>query len=353
MERINNFKKFSKIYENEEIEDNVEKKEELIKSEKEASEEIDKLANPQNSSIVSKIKSSVENLEKSAPQTLKENIDAEQIPSMSVQGETTEWKEAMDSLLKNLIPRLPKLIYGSPTAKRVGMTDLVAEYYPVDYKLSLFSGGPLRIIYKEQKYNRPDLYPDLEVEYGTDRETIDHLYSIFEELSKREKMMDFINKATRVVGTTLQVVGGLAVAACFLYFFGQLVKGNPNYSQGEGGYESGKGGYKSDYSDILPDSSLYLTLGYGGILSGSLGTLLRYLGQGGKNDMIRGLIGDFANILRAHLEPTGMKVTDLKTIADINAVLQSTGEIANVTKTTYKTESVSTKNIKGFNKFKY
>jgi hypothetical protein len=43
----------------------------------------------------------------------------------------------------------------------------------------------------------------------------------------------------------------------------------------------------------------------------------------------------------------------LKTIADINAVLQSTGEIANVTKTTYKTESVSTKNIKGFNKFKY
>ncbi len=356
MERINNFNKFSKIYENEEFGGSSEGVIELAKKEMPLAEVVDdavELCDPNNSNIQTKMMAAAEQTAQAQPAQSQSKVD---VFTENYSGSDLMNPASMDLIKKSVIARLAPLLPGSQVRvhrafERGGLANVPsgAKYVAQEFVQSSSLRG-LDKLNSENKYLKNSVlykdisgnkYDDVTVDYNPTDEELEHLYKIFEDLAKKSKWLNFINKATNIGGKVLTAVG-----------FGLLIFALAQAPAFDG---SGKAQYMNWHWDEMPQTTQVGSITGVGILGVGIAGLASTNMTDDNKAQFEASVKNLASVLKASVEPINMKITDLKTAADLHAVITSNmAEVSgNVTKTTYKTESVSIKNIKGFNKFKY
>lgn len=250
---------------------------------------------------------------------------------------------AMDSIMKSAIARLPHLTTGSKVGYRGNMVDIPvgAEYVAQSFKE--FSIGYYGVTYKDKSGRYPDTY----IDYKPTAEEIEHVKHIFEDLAKKSKWLNFVDKTVTVAGPTLLLLGfGLAMFGMLKF---QQQSPDKWLSTGGGGYSHGSFSW-----DIVAPRG-----GYEVATGGSL-IALAAIGLGStsytseKAKAIDNCISRLTSVLKAYLEPLNMSITDLINASDLHAVLNTNmAEVSgNVTQTRSTVESVSSKKARNFKKFK-
>ena len=328
---VKNFTGFSKVYEN----DN--QKDDLVKKGREALEQAEddvKKITSENTGIVDKLKDANKNVNR-LPKEVKESVDNGVVKT--VDGLTN----LVVKLKEYILPKLPVLTGSYPEGWKCVDT---RDYNPnAIYKASELqeTDSGVTIAYRDEKGTTVRFAVTLTTE------EINHVRGIFVEACERTKWISFLR--------TTGVVSGIAVAATgvAIILYGIYSKYQAFDDWKQTFYDKGQD-YpktlsdspfsfgKSDRSDYeanrklfnVPDFSENPMTGYG-VLGGELGTDV-LAGAGGilggvllslgsskidSDEQILNQITGIGGLLKASLEPIGMKITDLKTAGDITAVL--------------------------------
>lgn len=334
---VKNFTGFSKIYENENQQDD------LIKKGREALEQAEddvKKITSENTGIVDKLKDSAKTANRvPMPKEVKESVINESLKT--VKGLT----DLVIRLKEYVLPKLPVLKGSYPEGWKLGTQDnfLPGSIYKA-YEMGVIDSwgtGNTKIHYKDEKGNKVSFI------VTPTNEEINHVRGIFVEACERTKWISFL-RTTGVVSGIALAAAGVAVILYGIYSkyqafddwkqtfydkgqdYPKTISDNP-FSFG-----------KSDQSDYegnrklfnVPDFSENPMTGYG-VLGGELGADV-LAGAGGilggvllsigsskidSDKEILNQISSIAGLLKASLEPIGMKTSDLKTAGDITAVL--------------------------------
>lgn len=338
MSRINNFKGFSKVYENE----TSVSPEELINIAKEempleeVAADAAELMDPNKSNITDKMIQAAQ--AQSEAQDVPEERIRENYTGMDLINPT-----AMDSIMKSAIARLPHLTTGSKVGYRGNMVDIPvgAEYVAQSFKE--FSIGYYGVTYKDKSGKYPDTY----IDYKPTAEEIEHVKHIFEDLAKKSKWLNFVDKTVTVAGPALLLLGfGLAMFGMLKF---QQQSPDKWLSTGGGGYSHGS----FSWDIVAPRGGYEVATGGSLIALGAIGLgSTSYTGE--KAKAIDNCISRLTSVLKAYLEPLNMSITDLINASDLHAVLNTNmAEVSgNVTQTKSTVESVSSKKVRNFKKFK-
>lgn len=219
----------------------------------------------------------------------------------------------MDNIMKSAITKIPALTTKSEIYQR-GRKFLVPE--GACFLPDSFAGGKVgyTIYYKDKNGKYDDVY----LNFNGSPDDIQHLKNIFEDLAKKSKWKNFVDKTVTIAGPTLAAVGfGLAIFGMIKFQY--MAKGNDAWlAGGGGGY--GSGGFSWD--KIAPMGGYESAIGGGLFVAG-----VTLIGLTSVTDAQRAAIDEsiskLAAVLKAFLEPLGMKLTDLKTAADVSAVLNT------------------------------
>jgi hypothetical protein len=309
---VKNFNGFSKVYENDM---SVDKSAEIIdKAKKEmpledVATDAAQLVNPNNSDISDKMIQAAQAQAQPEPDGLPVTV-RESVYS----GEDLINPVVMDNVMKSAITRLPALTTKSEIYQR-GRKFLVPEgscFLP-----DSFAGGKVgyTIYYKDKNGKYDDVY----LNFNGSAEDIQHLKNIFEDLAKKSKWKNFVDKTVTIAGPTLAAVGfGLAIFGMIKFQY--MAKANDAWLASGGGGESSGGGFSWD--KIAPMGGYESAIGGGLFVTG-----VTLLGLTSVTDAQRAAIDEsiskLAAVLKAFLEPLGIKLTDLKSAADISAVLNT------------------------------
>lgn len=311
---VKNFNGFSKVYENDM---SVNQTEELINKAKEempledVATDAMQLVDPRKSDISNKMtqaaQAQAQPEPESVPATLKESVYS---------GEELINPAVMDNIMKSAITKLPAL---TPESKiyQGGRLKTVPEgsHFLPDRFVSGNSG--YTVYYKDKN----GVYQDVYLSFTSSAEEIQHLKNIFDDLAKKSKWKNFVDKTVTIAGPTLALMGfGLFLFGMFKYQY--MVQGNDAWMAGGGGGESSSGGFS--WEKVAPMGGYEAATG-GGLFG--VGTILLGLTKvtEEQKDAIDGAISKLASVLKAYLEPLNMKLTDLKTAADVSAVLNFDG----------------------------
>jgi hypothetical protein len=310
---VKNFNVFSKVYENDM---SVDKSAEIIdKAKKEMPLEVvvddaAQLVDPNKSDISDKMIQAVQaqaqpEPEKGLPDTVRESVYS---------GEDLINPVVMDNVMKSAITRLPALTTKSEIYQR-GRKFLVPEgscFLP-----DSFAGGKVgyTIYYKDKNGKYDNVY----LNFNGSAEDIQHLKNIFEDLAKKSKWKNFVDKTVTIAGPTLAAVGfGLAIFGMMKFQY--MATGNDAWLASGGGGESSGGGFSWD--KIAPMGGYESAIGGGLFVTGA--TLLGLTSvTDAQRVAIDESISKLAAVLKAFLEPLGIKLTDLKSAADVSAVLNT------------------------------
>jgi hypothetical protein len=310
MSRINNFKRFSKVYENE-AQASSEEIIELAKKEmplEVVADDALQLTHPDKSNIEDRMIAAAEQTAQAqpdpqAPASIKENYTGQDLMNPAT----------MDILMKSSVARLPHLTTGSKVGYRGNMVDIPAgaEYVATEFKG--WSEG-YSLTYKDKSGRFPDAY----IDYTPSKEEVAHILRIFDDLAKKSKWLKFVDKTTSIAGPTLALVG------FGLFIFGMIklqyvAKGNDAWlASGGGGEGSGSfswdkvapmGGY-----EVAAGGSLF-GLGVAGLAATNLtGTQLEKF-----NTSVKKLV----SVLKSFLEPINMKISDISTASDLQSVINT------------------------------
>ena len=218
----------------------------------------------------------------------------------------------MDNIMKSAITKIPALTTKSEIYQR-GRKFLVPE--GACFLPDSFAGGKVgyTIYYKDKNGKYDDVY----LNFNGSPDDIQHLKNIFEDLAKKSKWKNFVDKTVTYGGISLAAIGfGLAI-------FGML-KWNaesPNKWMSTGG--AGEGSSPGYSWDIVGPRGGYETAAGGGLFVAGVTLIGLTSVTDAQRAAIDESISKLAAVLKAFLEPLGMKLTDLKTAADISAVLNT------------------------------
>ena len=331
---VKNFTGFSKIYENENQQDD------LIKKGREALEQAEddvKKITSENTGIVDKLKDSAKTANRvPMPKEVKESVINESLKT--VKGLT----DLVVKLKEYVLPKLPVLKGSYPEAWECVDTK---DYNPsAIYKASELqeTGSGVTIAYKDEKGTT------VRFAVTPTTEEINHVRGIFVEACERTKWISFL-RTTGVVSGIALAAAGVAVILYGIYSKyqafddwkqsfadkGQDYPKTVTTSPFDFGSDiQGSAEYRDRRIYTVPDFSENPMTGYG-VLGGELGTDL-LAGAGGilggvllslgsskidSDKEILNQIASLAGLLKVSLEPIGMKIADLKTAGDITAVL--------------------------------
>ena len=346
---VKNFTGFSKIYENENQQDD------LIKKGREALEQAEddvKKITSENTGIVDKLKDSAKTANRvPMPKEVKESVINESLKT--VKGLT----ELVVKLKGYILPKLP-VLKGSypegwrctnsvnPFGKILFLPDSIYKAYDIEFASWETSPFLLTLKYKDEKGNK------ISFDVTPTTEEINHVRGIFVEACERTKWISFL-RTTGVVSGIALAAAGVAVILYGIYSKSQAVDAwknsfpdNPDggkdwpYKFTEHPFDMGSEfnsemgmGTRTLYA--APDYSENPLKGGYGVFGGELGTDL-LAGAGGilggvllslgsskidSDKEILNQIASLAGLLKVSLEPIGMKIADLKTAGDITAVL--------------------------------
>ena len=335
---VKNFTGFSKIYENENQQDD------LIKKGREALEQAEddvKKITSENTGIVDKLKDAAKNVDR-LPKEVKESVDNGVVKTVS--GLTN----LVVKLKEYILPKLPVLTGSYPEGWKLQSHYTQDNFLPSSiykaYNMTVTDShgeGNTIIYYEDEKGNKISFI------FTPTTEEINHVRGIFVEACERTKWISFLR--------TTGVVSGIAVAATgvAIILYGIYSKYQAFDDWKQTFYDKGQDYPKtisdnpfsfgtSDQSDYegnrklfnVPDFSENPMTGYGvfggelgkDVLAGAggiLGGVLLSLGSSkiDSDKEILNQISSLAGLLKASLEPIGMKVADLKTAGDITTVL--------------------------------
>lgn len=338
MSRINNFKRFSKVYENE----TNASTEEIIDMAREemplevVADDAAELMDPNKSDIQDKMIQAA-----AQAQAESQNLPEEGIKEAAYTGEELINPAAMDSIMKSAIARLPILTSGSKIKYKGSMVDIPAgsEYVAQSFR----SVGPYYVVdYKD----RTGSYANAYITYEPSAEEIEHVKHIFEDLAKKSKWLNFINKTVNVAGPTLVLVGfGLAMFGMLRF---QANSPDKWLSTGGGGYGPGHFSWET----VAPIGGYETATGGALVVLGAVG-LGASNSTGKKAEAIDEAISKLTSVIKAYLEPLNMSILDLKNASDLHTVLNTNmAEVSgNVTQTKSTVEKVSSKRMTNFKKF--
>ena len=309
MSRINNFKRFSKVYENE-AQASSEEIIELAKKEmplEVVADDALQLTHPDKSNIEDRMIAAAEQTAQAqpdpqAPASIKENYTGQDLMNPAT----------MDILMKSAVARLPHLTTGSKVGYRGNMVDIPAG---AEYAATEFSGWSegYSLTYKDKSGRFPDAY----IDYSPTKEEVDHILRIFDDLAKKSKWLKFVDKTASIAGPTLTLVGfGLFIFGMIKWSHQSPDKWMSTGGAGEGsspGYSwdviAGRGGYEAAAGGSL------FGLGVAGLVATDLNdTQLKKF-----NTSVKKLI----SVLKAFLEPINMKISDISTASDLQAVINT------------------------------
>jgi hypothetical protein len=218
----------------------------------------------------------------------------------------------MDILMKGAIARLPHLTTGSKVGYRGNMVDIPAgaEYVATEFKG--WSEG-YSLTYKDKSGRYPDAY----IDYSATKEEVAHILRIFDDLAKKSKWLQFVDKTTSIAGPTLALVGlGILI-------FG-MVKWqvqSPSKWLSTGG--AGEGSSSGFSWDVIAPRGGYEVAAGGSLLglgaAGLAATKLTDAQLTEFNTSVKKLV----SILKAFLEPINMKISDIATASDLQSVINS------------------------------
>jgi hypothetical protein len=335
---VKNFTGFSKLYENENQQDD------LIKKGREALEQAEddaKKITSEDTGIVDKLKDANKNINR-LPKEVKESVDNGVVKT--VKGLTN----LVVSLKDHVIPKLPVLKGSYPEGWKIGGGYSQDDFLPGSiYKAydmrvqDSWGTGETCLNYKDEKGNNISFY------VRPTTEEINHVRGIFVEACERTKWISFL-RTTGVVSGVVLAAAGVAVILYGIYSkyqafdewkqsfadkgqdYPKTISSN-EFDFGttdQSDYESGRKLFN------VPDFSEKPMTGYG-VLGGELGTDV-LAGAGGilggvllslgsskidSDKEILNQIASIAGLLKSSLEPLGMKISDLNTAGDITAVL--------------------------------
>jgi hypothetical protein len=337
---VKNFTGFSKLYENEN------QQEELIKKGREALEQAEddaKKITSEDTGIVDKLKDAAKNNNNNNNNTLSKEVKE------SASNSTLSTVEGLTNLVLNLkelvIPKLPVLKGSYPEGWKLSSEyDFLPGSTYKAYDMSVNSWGTgnfTSLYYKDEKGNRISFL------VMPTTEEINHVRGIFVEACERTKWISFL-RTTGVVSGIVLAAAGVAVILYGIYSKNQAFEEwkKSFYDKGQdypktlsdNPFAFGTSD-KSDYEANrklfnVPDFSENPMTGYGvlggelgkDVLAGAggiLGGVLLSLGSSkiDSDKEIMNQIASIAGLLKASLEPLGMNVSDLKTAGDITAVL--------------------------------
>lgn len=329
---VKNFTGFSKVYENENQQDD------LIKKGREALEQAEddvKKITSEDTGIVDKLKDAAKNADR-LPKEVKESVDNGVVKTVS--GLTN----LIVKLKEYVLPKLPVLTGSYPEGWECVDTK---DYNPsAIYKASELqeTGSGVTIAYKDEKG------ATVRFAVTPTTEEINHVRGIFVEACERTKWISFL-RTTGVVSGIALAAAGVAVILYGIYSKyqafddwkqsfadkGQDYPKTVTTSPFDFGSDiQGSAEYRDRRIYTVPDFSENPMTGYG-VLGGELGTdvlagaggilggVLLSLGSS-KIDSDKEILNQIASLtglLKVSLEPIGMKIAELKTAADITAVL--------------------------------
>ncbi len=311
MSRINNFKRFSKVYENE-AQMSPEEAIELAKEEmplEVVADDALQLTHPDKSNIQDRMFAAAQEVAQSEPEQVPEQLKE------SYTGEDLMNPATMDILMKGTLARLPHLTRGSQVKYRGKLVNIPegAEYVASEFKG--WSEG-YSITYKDINGKYPDTY----VDYSATQAELDHLFTIFDDLAKKSKWMNFIDKTGSVVGISSILVGfGLLI-------FG-MVRFQANVSGDDAWLAGGGGGYSSgsfSWDKVAPIGGYEVAAGGGLATLGAAVMAYRdFSDSSEKLEKFETACKKLISVLKAFLEPLNMKITDIKTASDLQAVINT------------------------------
>ena len=307
---VKNFNGFSKVYENDM---SVDKSAEIIdKAKKEmpledVATDAAQLVNPNNSDISDKMIQAAQAQAQPEPEGLPVTV-RESVYS----GEDLINPVVMDNIMKSAITKIPALTTKSEIYQR-GRKFLVPE--GACFLPDSFAGGKVgyTIYYKDKNGKYDDVY----LNFNGSPDDIQHLKNIFEDLAKKSKWKNFVDKTVTIAGPTLAAVGfGLAIFGMMKWSYQSPDKWMSTGGAGEGSSP----GFSWDI--VAPRGGYESAIGGGLFVAG-----VTLIGLTSVTDAQRAAIDEsiskLAAVLKAFLEPLGIKLTDLKSAADISAVLNT------------------------------
>ena len=334
---VKNFTGFSKVYENEN------QQEELVKKGREALEQAEddvKKITSENTGIVDKLKDAAKNVNRLPKEPIKESVDSE-VVIKTVKGLT----DLVIKLKEYVLPKLPVLKGSYPEGWKCIDEFLPDSIYKA-YDMTVTDSHAQGITYLDYKDEKGNL---ISFTVTPTTEEINHVRGIFVEACERTKWISFL-RTTGVVSGIALAAAGVAVILYGIYSKSQAVdawkksftdKGQDwPYKFTEDPFDMGSEfnqemgmGTRNLY--VAPDYSENPLKGGYGVLGGELttdvlagaggilGGVLLSLGSS-KIDSDKEILNQIASLtglLKASLEPIGMKTSDLKTAGDITAVL--------------------------------
>lgn len=334
---VKNFTGFSKVYENEN------QQEELVKKGREALEQAEddvKKITSEDTGIVDKLKDAAKNVDRLPKEPIKESVDSE-VAIKTVKGLT----DLVIKLKEYVLPKLPVLKGSYPEGWKCKDEFLPDSIYKA-YDMMVTDSHAQGITYLNYKDEKGNL---ISFTVTPTTEEINHVRGIFVEACERTKWISFL-RTTGVVSGIALAAAGVAVILYGIYSKSQAVdawkksftdKGQAwPYKFTEDPFDMGSEfnqemgmGTRNLYA--APDYSENPLKGGYGVFGGELGTdvlagaggilggVLLSLGSS-KIDSDKEILNQIASLtglLKASLEPIGMKTSDLKTAGDITAVL--------------------------------
>jgi hypothetical protein len=306
MSRINNFKRFSKVYENE-AQASSEEIIELAKKEmplEVVADDALELTHPDKSNIEDRMIAAAEQTAQAQPEpeAVRENYSGQDLMNPAT----------IDLLMKSAIARLPHLTSGSKVGYRGNMVDIPAgaEYVPTEFKG--WSEG-YSLTYKDKSGRYPDTY----IDYSATKEEVDHILAIFDDLAKKSKWLNFVDKTASIAGPTVALIGfGLFIFGLFKW-----QEQSPNKWMSTGG--AGEGSSKGYSWDVIAPRGGYEVAAGGSLfglgVAGLAATKLTDAQLAKFNESVKKLV----SVLKAFLEPINMKVSDISTASDLQAVINT------------------------------
>lgn len=307
---VKNFNGFSKVYESEM---NTDKSEEIINKAKEemplevVADDAAQLVDPNKSDISDKMIQAAQAQAQSEPEQLPASLK-----ESAYTGKDLINPSVLDSIMKGAITRLPLLTSGCKIKFRGSLVDVPegAQYAATKFVPS----GKGYTVYYEDKSGR---YPEAYINYGASAEEIAHIKYIFEDLAKKSKWLNFVDKTVTVAGPTLGLIGfGL-----FLFGMFKWNAQSPNKWLSSGG--AGEGSSPGFSWDVVASRGGYEVAAGGSIFGLGVAALASTKLTDEKATAMEESIARLASVLKAHLEPLNMTLMDLRSAADVNAVLNT------------------------------
>ncbi len=309
---VKNFTGFSKVYESEVNSDETAK---IIDKAKEemplevVADDAAQLVDPNKSDISDKMiqaqaqAQAQAQVEPELPSELKESVYT---------GKDLINPTALDSIMRSTIKRLPVLTSGCKIKFMGSLVDVPAgaEYVANNFK-------PTSNYYTVFYNDKTGRYKEAYINYQPSAEEIAHIKQIFDDLAKKSKWLNFLDKTANIAGPTLAIVG------FGLFIFGML-KWNaqsPNKWLSTGG--AGEGTSKGFSWDVVAPRGGYEAAVGGSLFGAGIIGLATSTLSDSKSKSFEESIGRLASVLKAYLEPLNMTILDLKNASDVHAVLNS------------------------------